>query len=51
MCRWLALGLMALKRWNLPRKELMTEPGRAENGNMKMEEAYHESFDRNSRKD
>ena len=40
----------AFKRWKLRWKEMMTEAGSAEDGNMKMKEAYHESFDTNARK-
>ena len=42
---------MAFKRWKLRWKEMMMEPSRAEDGNTKMKEAHHESFDRNSKKD
>ncbi len=51
MCRCLTLRQIAFKLWNLHVKELMTDLGLAQEGNMKLKEAYHESFDANSRRD
>ncbi len=51
MCRCLTLGQMDFKRRNLHGKEMMTDLGLAQEGNMKLKEAYHESFDANSRRD
>jgi hypothetical protein len=37
--------------WERHGKEMMTQLGWGQEGNMRMKEAYHESFDANSRRD